>query len=558
MSTSYSPPPRLSVEFDKPNSNGLRSKHSKPPEGLRETKIASRMLSSSSSTASSVCSSTSLDTKDEWYDFQYLLDTLRNLNTKLYRATLGKGDKSTIHTEKLTTNYGEVGEKTLEELDETFHRTGGEMEKETSRNKICWVIFSNEREKLTFRKLLATTSHSNATVIGKPKGKMRNIGMAIPRETFWLQLDGKVVVDGATKHSLGGNREWADLSPSTRQGRVLELLLGVPEDLGPSSHKHPCTADAVILFHSLFSASDYKASLIWSNKLLKPLGLLLCFDFLLSRTTAALSSDDDSDAEDAKFKPIFQLLGLKIDQKKSFTVPHLKKKLDKYAYMNVSVEDLSSSYKTSVVERVERLVMPASLTAVKKEVDFFNGPGKVVLEPRIRDKDGFRRRAAAVIFRRPVASMAVKVPSPKHRPLLPPSRAEFEICVRKRRSKGWSFPGGGVERKETIEETIVRECWEECGVIGKPVGYYGCLSSPRSKTRTEVFLFESVEEREKYPEAERAKKWIPYSEMKHHFEQLATTEFFGEDNEASKEMLKLIWQNFVKIVEAGTAVETEI
>ncbi len=37
----------------------------------------------------------------------------------------------------------------------------------------------------------------------------------------------------------------------------------------------------------------------------------------------------------------------------------------------------------------------------------------------------------------------------------------------------WSFPGGGVELGETMEEAVVREVFEETGVLCRPVQYAG-------------------------------------------------------------------------------------
>jgi len=42
---------------------------------------------------------------------------------------------------------------------------------------------------------------------------------------------------------------------------------------------------------------------------------------------------------------------------------------------------------------------------------------------------------------------------------------------------GHDFPGGGMEIYETVEETLIREVWEETGYKVKPKNFVGCFDS---------------------------------------------------------------------------------
>lgn len=54
-------------------------------------------------------------------------------------------------------------------------------------------------------------------------------------------------------------------------------------------------------------------------------------------------------------------------------------------------------------------------------------------------------------------------------------RADFRI---------WALPGGAAEVGEALEETIVREVAEECGLVLHAVTPFGFASDPKSETTT--------------------------------------------------------------------------
>lgn len=50
-----------------------------------------------------------------------------------------------------------------------------------------------------------------------------------------------------------------------------------------------------------------------------------------------------------------------------------------------------------------------------------------------------------------------------------PDNEGVEILLVKNKKNEWRFPGGTWELDETKEECVVRECLEECGILGKVV-----------------------------------------------------------------------------------------
>ncbi len=55
--------------------------------------------------------------------------------------------------------------------------------------------------------------------------------------------------------------------------------------------------------------------------------------------------------------------------------------------------------------------------------------------------------------------------------------------------KGWTFPGGGVDRKETFEQAAYRELREETGVTGTTLVRIGSYVSQKEYKRDTVECF---------------------------------------------------------------------
>ncbi|KAF7638109.1 Nudix hydrolase domain-containing protein [Meloidogyne graminicola] len=111
--------------------------------------------------------------------------------------------------------------------------------------------------------------------------------------------------------------------------------------------------------------------------------------------------------------------------------------------------------------------------------DYYNKEsGKAANGDRIRDKNGYRQRAAAFCIRltnhddtQSVIDRSGNIQSIK---------APLEVLLVSGRRDGsaenyWVLPGGGVELKESTEEAVIRELREEAGIQGQvifPIGKF--------------------------------------------------------------------------------------
>lgn len=69
-----------------------------------------------------------------------------------------------------------------------------------------------------------------------------------------------------------------------------------------------------------------------------------------------------------------------------------------------------------------------------------------------------------------------------------PDKDRLLVIERKYAPYGFAFPGGMMELGETIEETAIREVFEETGVEAKPAGILNVISDPSSDPRWHVVI----------------------------------------------------------------------
>lgn len=69
-----------------------------------------------------------------------------------------------------------------------------------------------------------------------------------------------------------------------------------------------------------------------------------------------------------------------------------------------------------------------------------------------------------------------------------PDKKHILIIKRKYPPHGYAFPGGMMELGETIEETAIREVFEETGIEASPLGILNVISDPASDPRWHVVI----------------------------------------------------------------------
>ncbi len=75
-----------------------------------------------------------------------------------------------------------------------------------------------------------------------------------------------------------------------------------------------------------------------------------------------------------------------------------------------------------------------------------------------------------------------------------PDKTKLLVIKRKYPPLGHAFPGGMMDLGETIEETAVREVFEETGIEARPVGILNIISDPSSDPRWHVVIVHVIME----------------------------------------------------------------
>ena len=92
-----------------------------------------------------------------------------------------------------------------------------------------------------------------------------------------------------------------------------------------------------------------------------------------------------------------------------------------------------------------------------------------------------------------------------------------EVClITSIRKKRWIFPKGIVEPGDTLEETGLKEAWEEAGLRGEIVGpVLGKFRDEKwdAQIQVKVMVMEVTEQSKKWPEhAQRKRRWCSIDE----------------------------------------------
>nr|CAD2160048.1 unnamed protein product [Meloidogyne enterolobii] len=169
---------------------------------------------------------------------------------------------------------------------------------------------------------------------------------------------------------------------------------------------------------------------------------------------------------------------------------------------------------SSTSKETEEYPKPSSSKDYNKEA------GKAANGDRIRDKDGYRQRAAAFCLRlssndgdiQNIIDEFGNIQSVK---------APLEVLLVSGRRDGsaenyWVLPGGGVELKESTEEAVVRELREEAGIQGQVLFQIGKFIDDQRFHHTTLYALSVLKTFDEWENCEngRERRWMNLEEAR--------------------------------------------
>ena len=93
----------------------------------------------------------------------------------------------------------------------------------------------------------------------------------------------------------------------------------------------------------------------------------------------------------------------------------------------------------------------------------------------------------------------------------------FEVClIRRKGSSNWGIPKGSVDPGDTLEETALKEAWEEAGISGRVIGeVMGTYEYEKWSATLEVavYLMEVLKQHAQWQEANfRERRWMSFDD----------------------------------------------
>uniref|UniRef100_A0A914LVK1 diphosphoinositol-polyphosphate diphosphatase n=1 Tax=Meloidogyne incognita TaxID=6306 RepID=A0A914LVK1_MELIC len=170
---------------------------------------------------------------------------------------------------------------------------------------------------------------------------------------------------------------------------------------------------------------------------------------------------------------------------------------------------------SSTSKETEEYPKPSSSKDYNKEA------GKAANGDRIRDKDGYRQRAAAFCLRLSSNDGDNQNIIINEFGNIQSVKAPLEVLLVSGRRDGsaenyWVLPGGGVELKESTEEAVVRELREEAGIQGQVLFQIGKFIDDQRFHHTTLYALSVLKTFDEWENCEngRERRWMNLDEAR--------------------------------------------